>query len=67
MMEEDGLRNLWFAFTDIPIDEEECIDEDFYIWLKGTARIEIWHWFDESFQNGIHEMLYNRIPKKNYP
>ncbi len=66
-MDKDELRNLWYAFTDISIDEEECIDEDFYIWPKGTDRFEIWHWFDESFPNGVQEMLYNRIPKTNYP
>ncbi len=66
-MDENELRNLWYAFTNVPIDEEECIDEDFHIWPRGTERFEIWYWFDESFQNGIHEMLYNRIPKTNYP
>jgi hypothetical protein len=66
-MYNDKLLELWYAFTDIPIDNEECIDVDFYIWPKGTDRFEIWHWFDEKLPNGVHEMLYNRIPKTNYP
>jgi len=66
-MDNDKLLELWYAFTDIPIDNEECIDIDFYVWPKGTDRFAIWHWFDESFPNGIYEMLFNRIPKTNYP
>ncbi|MFO7844465.1 MAG: hypothetical protein R6V16_11705 [Bacteroidales bacterium] len=66
-MDNDELMKLWYEFSDIPIDEEERIDVDFFIWTKGTGRFEIWHWFDELFPNGIHEMLYNRIPKTNYP
>lgn len=26
-MDNDELMKLWCAFTDIPIDEEECIDK----------------------------------------
>ncbi|HDR52564.1 MAG TPA: hypothetical protein ENN90_13265 [Mariniphaga anaerophila] len=66
-MDKNKLLELWHAFTDIPIDNEECIDVDFYIRKKGTDRFAIWHWFDKSFPNGIHEMLYNRIPKTDYP
>ena len=65
-MNKDRLLELWYAFTNIPIDEEECIDVAFYIWPKGTDRLAIWHWFDEYSPNGIHEMLYKRIPKTNY-
>ncbi len=66
-MDYDKILELWYAFTDIPIDNEEYIDVDFYIWPKGTDRYEIWHWFDEKFPNGVYAMLYNRIPKTNYP
>lgn len=42
---------LWDAFGDVPIDPddpEEPIDEDFFIWKKGTPREEIWQWFDDE-------------------
>lgn len=54
---------LWYNFSDVPIDENECIEEDFHIWTKGTDRFEIWHWFDEFSPDGISKMLFNRIPK----
>lgn len=47
------LENLWEKFGDIPVDEDECIDVDFYIWEKGTEKYEIWHWFDEHCLNGL--------------
>lgn len=56
-MNEEGLEHLWSAYTDIPIDEEVCIDEDFYIWSNDTDRFEIWHWFDEKLPNGVHQLL----------
>lgn len=62
-MENKELIELWYNFSDVPIDEQECIDEDFHIWPKGTDRFEIWHWFDELFPDGIYKMLFNRIPK----
>ena len=49
----EKLEKLWEEFADIPIDEEECIDNDFYYWKKGTDRFEIWHWFDERCPNGL--------------
>ncbi len=55
------IRELWKQFEDIPIDEDECIDEDFHIWEKGTPREEIWHWFDENSESGVHKLLYQNI------
>lgn len=65
-MKNKDLLELWYIFTDVPIDKDECIDEDFHLWPKGTDRFDIWHWFDEQSPNGVYEMLYNRIPKANY-
>ena len=53
----EELENLWDEFGDIPIDEDECIDEDFYIWEKGTDRYHIWHWFDDKCPNGLAKDL----------
>ena len=51
------LETLWQDFSDLPVDENECIDEDFYIWEKGTNRYEIWHWFDDHCLNGLAKDL----------
>ena len=47
------LKTLWDRFENVPIDKDECIEEDFHIWEKGTERFHIWHWFDERCPNGI--------------
>ncbi len=49
----EKLRKLWNEFEDVPINQDECIDEPFHIWDKGTDRYEIWHWFDDRLPNGI--------------
>ncbi len=51
------LEHLWEAFTDMPIDKDECIDENYHIWNKGTSRFDIWHWFDERCPNGLAKDL----------
>ena len=50
-------KELWEKFRDVPIDNKDCIDCDFYIWKKGTDRFEIWHWFDEKCPNNLHDDL----------
>jgi len=44
---------LWAEFADIPIDDEDRIDERFLDFEKGTDRFEIWHWFESSFNCSI--------------
>ena len=52
-------KELWELFGDVPVNEEDNIDEDFYIWLKGTDKFEIWTWFDEQLPNGVAKDLMN--------
>jgi len=56
-MSLEELKKLWNEFEDVPIDEDEYIDEDFYIWGKGTDRYHIWHWFDDRLPNGLAKDL----------
>jgi len=49
------LKTLWSEFSDIPINNKDEIEENFYCWEKGTYRFDIWHWFDEKLPNGIAE------------
>lgn len=37
------LKTLWDRFENVPIDKDECIEEDFHIWEKGTERFHILH------------------------
>lgn len=52
-----GIRYLWRRFGDIAIDENECIDSNFYIWPEGTPREEIWRWFDARYSKGVAHLM----------
>lgn len=51
----ENLKIMWEEFSNIPINLNDEIDEDFYHWEEGTYRFDIWHWFDEKLPNGIAE------------
>ena len=48
-----SVKWLWAEFGDVPINEDEEIDEDWHIFSKGTDRFEIWHWFEETYDISI--------------
>ena len=47
------------SFGEIPIDDEDAILEEFLGFSEGTDRIEIWHWFDENYPEGVADALMN--------
>lgn len=55
------IEKLWDELTDVPMNPvTECIEEDFYIWPKGTFREDIWLWFDLHHSRGVYYLLYER-------
>ena len=53
------IEELWHMFGDIPMDPEtEIMEEDFLTFPAGTHREEIWHWFDERYSKGVHELMF---------
>ena len=54
------LDKMWEQLSDIPVNNTgEIIEDNFYIWKKGTLRDNIWHWFDERVQSGIGNRYFN--------
>ncbi len=53
------LKKMWSEFGDIPVNDNDEIELDFYYWEKGTDRFDIWQWFDELLPNGISELITN--------
>lgn len=42
---------LWEELEDVPVNEFGTkIDEDFYVFKKGTDKEKIWRWFDERVE-----------------
>lgn len=52
------LENLWNSLVDVPMNENEQLEDDWFIFPKGTDKEEIWHWFDEQYSKGVSYLLY---------
>ena len=39
--------------------DTEDMEEDWFIFPKGTSREEIWYWFDEQHSKGIGWIMEN--------
>lgn len=50
---DSELERLWELFGDVPINNDDEIEEDFIDFPAGTYRFEIWHWFDELYSKGV--------------
>lgn len=54
------LEDLWKTLTDVPINPDtEDMEENWFIFPKGTNREEIWDWFDEQHSKGIGWIMEN--------
>jgi hypothetical protein len=40
---------LWSLLGDIPVSEDDEIEEAFLNFEIGTDKLEIWHWFEDEF------------------
>lgn len=51
------LETLWELFGEIPVDDEDKTEEEFLEFEEGTDKIEIWHWFDEKYPDGVVALM----------
>ena len=47
------VKDLWNSLGNVPIDDRDCIEEDWYSFKKGTRRFDIWHWFEDMFHLSV--------------
>jgi hypothetical protein len=50
------LEDMWGAFGDIPIDDNDLIQQEFLGFPVGTNRMEVWKWFDEHYTDGVAKL-----------
>jgi len=43
----------WEALGNVPLNEDDKLDDDFFIFDKGTDIFEVWEWFEEKFDTQI--------------
>ncbi len=57
---KEQIKELWLIFGDIPMNPDtETIEDNFLCFPIGTDKETIWHWFDERYNGGVYELLYN--------
>lgn len=60
------LNELWDKLGDIPVNNDDEIEEDFLGFPAGTSKFDVWHWFDERCPNGVAEdLMYNEENEYN--
>lgn len=56
---DEDLDELWAEFGDVPMNPEtECIESDWLHFPAGTHREEIWHWFENTFDCRVADLMY---------
>lgn len=54
------LEELWADLADVPVDPDtEKLEDDWFIFPKGTDKEDIWHWFDDRHSKGVGHLLYS--------
>lgn len=59
-LNDEQIETIWDVFEDVPLDENECIENDWFGFPKGTDKLDIWRWFDERHSEGVHYLLYEK-------
>lgn len=58
VLDDNKLEFLWGEFSDVLIDDDECILDDFLGFECGTHREAVWHWFDERYSGGVAKLMF---------
>lgn len=59
-----GIRDYWDQLGDIPINEDEEIEEKYLHFSIGTDRQDIWHWLEDTFNISIgNDLLFLKEEK----
>lgn len=62
--QDELLEAMWETLEDVNTDEEECIEQNWFIFEKGTSREDIWHWFDRHHSKGVGWLINEYEPKE---
>lgn len=52
--------DMWNALGDIPVNEDGGIEVLYLHFEIGTDREEIWHWFEETFDVQIYNLMFKQ-------
>ena len=60
------IQDLWNTLTDVNVDEDGNIEQDWFVYEKGIDREYIWRWFDQAHTKNVAWLLYE-YDNRNYP
>ena len=55
-------EKIWGELGDIPVNNNDEIDLDFYHFPKGTNKEEIWHWVEAEYNVSIGKYMNESCP-----
>lgn len=66
-LQDKEIEEIWEYLGDIPITDEECLDDDYFIWPKGSDKYEdVWRWFDVNHSKGVGFLVNEFESKKQF-
>lgn len=58
-MTDKELELKWQEFADVPVNADDEIETDWWIFEKGTDKYYIWEYFDENHSEGVAYLSKN--------
>ena len=55
--DETEIEKLWELLGEVPVNDDDEIEEEFLGFLEGTHKEEVWHWFDEVYPAGVCRLM----------
>jgi len=56
-------KKLWEELGDVPVDEDDDLEEDWKHFPAGTNKFEVWQWFEDKFNVSVAKDLMYKNDK----
>lgn len=56
------IRDLWVELGTIPVNDDGITEEQFLHFSRGTQCEDIWHWFEDTFDVVVHDLMFPNDP-----
>ena len=55
--DEKEMKKLWELLGEVPVNNDDEIEEEFLGFPEGTHKEAVWHWFDELYPAGVCRLI----------
>lgn len=62
--QDELIEAMWNTLEDVNTDEDDCIEQNWFVFDKETHREYIWHWFDERYNKGVGWLINEYEPEE---